>query len=413
MKQWINAQMNQGANAAVFLSRNWLASCTAVIAFAISEFLVLKGILPLVLHPGQVLAMEGLAILAMCSSPRLEGNGQRLMLTLLCTVSLILLIETMEATGWKGVSQGFSTLFLCGFCFWIINQRVRHWGYSYQLICSSLVTIGCLFVGAIIAWSLLDKAVTFLPKVYDPVLFRLDNKLYLNVFYRLAIILKNHPNLYQIVLILYKYNLVFVIPAIFSEVFYSHKKIVTLPLELLISSFLVFPFFCMVPALAPAFFFGSNFPSSLPNPNALPLHAVDTATLSIRNTFPSLHASWAILSVLALRDSPGWHRLIAIIYMLIIFIATLGFGEHYAIDWLGAMPLVLAVRALASLPRDMAEWGPPLIGGGLLLLAWVFSIQNAEFLLDWPPGVWCLAGASLMLPLWLEARLAKAERKTC
>ena len=405
--------MNRTADTAEFLSRNWMASCTAVIAFAISEFLVLKGMLPLVLHPGQVLAMEALAILAIATSLRLQNRAQWLMLALLCMVSIILLIEISKRAGWKGVSEGFPTLFLCGFCFWIINQRVRRWGYSFQLICSSLVTIGCLFVGAIIAWSLLDKAVGFLPKVYDPVLFRFDNELHLNIFYRLADVLQSHSELYKIVLVLYKYNLVFTIPTIFSEAFYSHKKFATLPLELFISSFFVFPFFCAVPALAPAFFFGSNFPLSLPNSNVLPLHAVNTATLSIRNTFPSLHASWAILSVLALRDSPFWHRLIATTYLFVIFIATLGFGEHYAIDWLGALPLVLSVRALASLPREMAEWTPPLIGGGLLLLAWVLAIQNAKFLLEWPPGIWCLAGASLALPLWLETRLAKAERKTC
>lgn len=405
--------MNQYAHVAIFLSRNWLASFMAVIAFAISEFLVLSGLLPMVLHPGEVLAMEGLAILAVVSSPRPVSHGRWFLLAFLCAASSLLLVKTLETVGWKGVSEGFPAIFLCGFCFWIIAQRVRHWGHSYQLICSSLVTIACLFVGAIIAWSLLDRAVGFLPKVYDPVLFRFDFVLHLNVFYRLADLLREHPNLYQIILVLYKYNLVFSIPAIFSEAFYTKKKTATLSLELLISSFLVFPFFCMVPALAPAFFFGSNFPSSLPNPQSLPLHAIDTTTLSIRNTFPSLHASWAILSVFALRDSPSWQRLVAIMYLFFIFIATLGFGEHYAIDWLGALPLVLAIRALASLPRRAGEWIPPLICGATLLSAWILAIQHAKFLLGWSMGIWCLAAASLMLPLWFEARLARAERRTC
>ncbi|MGE4482906.1 phosphatase PAP2 family protein [Acidocella sp.] len=367
----------------------------------------------MVLHPGEVLAMESVAILAVAASPRLRVAGQWLVLALLCAASFSLLAVTFATTEWKDAFKGFPAIFLCGVCFWIVAQRVHKWGRPYRIVCSCLTSVACLFVGAIIAWSLLDTAVRYLPYVYDPVLFRFDYILNLNIFYHLAVLLGNHPQLYQLILVLYKYNLVFAIPAIFSEAFHTRKAASTLPLELLLSSFLVFPFFCMVPALAPAFFFGGAFPSALPSAMALPLHAVVAPASSIRNTFPSLHASWAILCVLALRDSPLWHRLVGISYMFFIFVATLGFGEHYAIDWLGAMPLVLVVRSLAALPRPAKVWFPPLICGLLLLFGWVLEIQHADFVRELPVCLWGLAGMSLILPIWFEAKLAVAERKTC
>ncbi len=403
-------RMNDQAETAIFLSRNWLACSMAAMAFAVSEICALSGFLPVVLPPGNVLAIEAIALLAIASSRYLPNWRQRLVSSLLCAMALALLAKTFAVLGKSGLWRGFPAIFLCGLCFWIVSQRVSKWGRAYQLICSCLTSIACLFVGAIIAWSLLDTAVSYLPQVYDPVLYRIDVILKLNTTYRLADLLAAYPRLNHLVLILYKYNLIFAVPEIFSEAFYTRKKMAALPLELLISSFQVFPFFCMVPALAPAFFFGSEFPSHLPAAFNLPLHNVAAPVQSIRNTFPSLHACWAILCVFALRDSPFWHRLIAILYLCSIFVATLGFGAHCAVDWLGAMALVLATRALASLPCRAGIWLPPLSCGILLLLAWVFVIRQAGIFLAWQPAIWFLAGLSLLLPLWFEARLAAAER---
>jgi len=194
--------------------------------------------------------------------------------------------------------------------------------------------------------------------------------------------------------------------------FYARKAAAELALQLLVSSFLVFPFFCMMPALAPAFFFGALFPDHLPAAESLAAELVPTNIETIRNTFPSLHAAWAILILLALADSPLWHRLLGVLFLLVTFTATLGFGEHYAVDWVAAMPLVLLVQGLCCSSLQLAA---PLrqvaiILGCVLLGFWVIVVRDSPGSLQFVWGIRSLGLISVLLPLAVEHRLAAHER---
>jgi len=285
-------------------------------------------------------------------------------------------------------------------------------GPILQKIFSCCVAVSCLFVGAIMAWSVLDAAIKVLPVVYDPVLYRVDFLLGFLPLYRLADFLDAHPALYGAVLVFYKYNLLFAVPVIFAEAFVTCRMSAGLTLQLLISSFLVFPLFCLLPALAPAFFFGSLYPHHLPAMMSLPPRAVLAPVDSIRNTFPSLHAVWAILLFLSVMDGPVWLLATVFAYLLITFLATIGFGEHYVVDWVGALPLVLFVRGLCA---SGVEWattarGAPIVAGLLLLAAWVVLVRTAPGSLAVPGLTGGLALLCVAVPVGLERKLFQAER---
>ncbi|MFI5095207.1 MAG: phosphatase PAP2 family protein [Candidatus Acidiferrales bacterium] len=66
-----------------------------------------------------------------------------------------------------------------------------------------------------------------------------------------------------------------------------------------------------------------------------------------RNCMPSLHLAWALL---ILWYSPRYLRIPSAVLVALTALATLGLGEHYAIDLVAALPFTVAVCALARFP---------------------------------------------------------------
>ncbi len=411
-----------------FLSRNRMAGLTAILVFPLSEIAALTNFLPLVMPPGQVLAISLAAAIAIWQGRAAPGRalpgralpGRAVLggavwpacAWLAVSGGLILYLAVSRA-GWAATLNQFAPMFAVLGAFMVLSRLLTRHGRAWRKALSCILCASCLFVGAIIAWSILDAAVIFLPLVYDPVLYRIDAMLGLGAAYRLGDLLNANQAFRHFILILYKYNLVFAIPALFSEVFYARKAAAELTLQLLVSSFLVFPLFCMMPALAPAFFFGGLFPDHLPPAQSLATQVIGTNIGTIRNTFPSLHACWALLIFLALRDSPLWHRSLGALFVLVTVIATLGFGEHYAVDWVAALPLVLLVRGVccASLPLASPLRQCCVMTGILLLALWVVAVRGAPVTLAFPWAIRALAIVSVALPLAIENTLAVAERQ--
>jgi len=405
-----------------------MAGLTAILVFPLSEIAALTNFLPLVMPPGQVLAISLAAAIAMWqgrAAPGRAAPGRALpgravlggavwpaCAWLAVSGGLILHLAVSRA-GWAATLNQFAPMFAVLGAFMVLSRLLTRHGRAWRKALSCILCASCLFVGAIIAWSILDAAVIFLPLVYDPVLYRIDAMLGLGAAYRLGDLLNANQAFRHFILILYKYNLVFAIPALFSEVFYARKAAAELTLQLLISSFLVFPLFCLMPALDPLFFFGGQFPDHLPAAQSLPAHLVPTTVGVVRNTMPSLHAAWAILIWLALADSPLWHRLLGLIFLAATLIATLGFGEHYAVDWVAALPLVLLVRGIccASLPLASALRQSCVMTGILLLAFWVVAVRGAPVTLEFTWAIRALALLSVALPFAIENTLAVAERR--
>jgi hypothetical protein len=396
------------------LRGNRLAGVISMLAFSVSELLVLAKILPAVLPVGQVLAIETIALIAIYQNLARLGMFGRVSLVWLAVTNSLFLYFGQFRDGWIATLSQFPLMFTMALVFMVLSQLLAKKSVVYMIIFSCVTSGCCLFVGAIVAWSVLDTAVRHLPLVYDPVLYRIDALLWFGKAYRFADLLNAHAAFRQIILVLYKYNLVFALPAILSDAFYTRKSAAELTLQLFFSSFLVFPLFCMMPALAPAFYFGSLFPDHLPLPLTLGLHAVPAPLQTIRNTFPSLHAVWAILIWLALKDSPVWQRVFGFGFLLATLVATLGFGEHYAVDWVAALPLVLLVRGICctSLPVTAAIRLGTIILGGIILALWVAVVRGVPETLALPWDVRVLGLASVVLPVFAEHWLTRQERRT-
>jgi hypothetical protein len=107
-----------------------------------------------------------------------------------------------------------------------------------------------------------------------------------------------------------------------------------------------------------------------------------TAPLQLlRSTVPSMHFGWALLLAVLVWPCGRTARGIGSGFAVLTALATLGLGQHYAIDLLLALPLVLAIGAGAA--RRWAVAGPALGVGVVLfaLLRWVAFAPTSAGLL--------------------------------
>ncbi len=75
-----------------------------------------------------------------------------------------------------------------------------------------------------------------------------------------------------------------------------------------------------------------------------PAH-IKTIQTSVRDCMPSLHLAWALLLWIY---SGRWLRIPMLIFAVLTAAATVGLGEHYAIDLVAALPFTWAVCAVAQ-----------------------------------------------------------------
>lgn len=96
--------------------------------------------------------------------------------------------------------------------------------------------------------------------------------------------------------------------------------------------------YALMPAVGPAFYW-PHFPE-------LPavLHASErTMNPAFRNAMPSLHFAVALLVLVSLWELGTVARVGGLAFVALTIISTLGFGEHYVIDLLAAVPLAALI----------------------------------------------------------------------
>lgn len=171
----------------------------------------------------------------------------------------------------------------------------------------------------------------------------------------------------------------------------------------------------LFPAVGPIHVFGKEFPANLPPVAGLsmqPLLHVDAA----RNAMPSIHFAYALLiwwSTAGLHRAWRW---LAAVFVALTFVATLGFGEHYLVGLIVAVPFALTMQALALRLRS---WAPverrlAVAGGAVLTLGWLVALRSGVFL-NSPARSWSAVVVTLALSLWwkrgLDRRHAYLEQK--
>jgi hypothetical protein len=168
----------------------------------------------------------------------------------------------------------------------------------------------------------------------------------------------------------------------------------------------------MLPACGPVHLFGAAFPwSPLSTADAMQLNIVPVIMQGARNAIPSLHMTWVLLVWWNSRGLSRWVRVIAMIYVALTVLATLGTGEHYFIDLVVAFPFSLAVQALSSysIPTSHRDRRVAFVFGTFATLIWLalLSFNTTIFWIS-PIIPWSMIAVTIAPSILLWNRLLRA-----
>jgi hypothetical protein len=168
----------------------------------------------------------------------------------------------------------------------------------------------------------------------------------------------------------------------------------------------------MLPACGPVHLFGAAFPwSPLSSADAMQLNIVPVIMEGARNAIPSLHMSWVLLVWWNSRGLSRWVRVIAMIYVALTVLATLGTGEHYFIDLVVAFPFSLAVQALSSysIPTSHRDRRVAFVFGTFATLIWL-ALLSFNTKIFWISAIipWSIIAVTIAPSILLWNRLLRA-----
>jgi hypothetical protein len=153
-----------------------------------------------------------------------------------------------------------------------------------------------------------------------------------------------------------------------------------------------FVLYQICPAEGPKYLFGALFPGHLPA--SVELQAYQSA--GVHNAMPSMHMTWALLVWWASWELGPIALAIASAFAGFTALATLGSGEHYLIDLIVAVPVVMGVDGIFKNRRWQAMAG---LGAALLWL--VLLRTRAAFALPQAAN-WALIAATFLLAAYFR-----------
>jgi len=262
-----------------------------------------------------------------------------------------------------------------------------------------------------ISFGLLADAVRALRYVYDPALIRFDDLLGVGWGGVFADFMRAFPLVGKSVTLVYECQTYCFFAAAALEAARKPAPRGFLLLSITILGLIGFILYATMPAIGPAAFWGGLWPDHVPAATGLAAGPVLTDVPGLRNAMPSLHAASALLVMLALCSGPWWQRMLGVFLVASTFVSTLGLGEHYVVDWLPALPLVLLCRGLSAawLPFFVAARRNAVLVGLGLLLCWIAAVREGAIMCEFPWLLRGLALLSVLLPIRLEWLLARAE----
>jgi len=147
------------------------------------------------------------------------------------------------------------------------------------------------------------------------------------------------------------------------------------------------PLYRVCPGAGPFYLLHGTFPWSIPDLSQPHTRIIDAAL----NAAPSGHFAWAILMFWFARKYAGRGVQIAAgIFMVSMFIATLGMGEHYIIDLILAIPFTACVWALV-------HWHPRFAAISMaVVVVWLVALREGWALSIPPVLVWILTAMTVV-----------------
>jgi PAP2 superfamily len=166
--------------------------------------------------------------------------------------------------------------------------------------------------------------------------------------------------------------------------------------------------YLVVPAAGPVYAWGARFPFQPPSAEnlTLALNAVDPRIF--RNAMPSLHFTAALMVAWGTWPLGRAARFFGISFLGLTALATLGSGEHYAIDLVVAVPFAVAIEMAVRQPP--AWWRTTATGAGVTA-AWLVMLRWAPQLFTVPGLSWVLVALTLaVMPAVLWWRVEQPVR---
>jgi hypothetical protein len=158
----------------------------------------------------------------------------------------------------------------------------------------------------------------------------------------------------------------------------------------------------ILPATGPCYIFGAAFPDRLPTAAQAGLQ-MTVVGAAARNAIPSMHLACALLILWTCRPLGPWVRGGAAVFLILTVLATLGFGEHYVVDLVAAVPYALALEAIS-----MRRWRAIVAGMGLTL-AWIAALRFSPTLFHSVAFTWTASLGTIAMCLAVHQRLTGSQ----
>jgi hypothetical protein len=207
-----------------------------------------------------------------------------------------------------------------------------------------------LFVASeYMASTLLDITEKLHPKTFDLFLYSFDCSLRVQFSFLMGQLFWTWPWVRFVCLVIY-----LALPLPLALVYAAQlrrqkEKALAVMLAFLVTGPVGVLFYNMLPSCGPAHIFGAAFPFHPPSiADVMHMNVVPVLLKGARNAIPSLHMAWVLLVWWNSRGLARWIRAIALLFVVLTVMATLGTGEHYFIDLVVAFPFSLMVQTLCS-----------------------------------------------------------------
>jgi hypothetical protein len=142
------------------------------------------------------------------------------------------------------------------------------------------------------------------------------------------------------------------------------------------------------------------------------MNVVPILRTGVRNAMPSLHTAWVLLVWWNSKGLARWIRAIALLFLILTVMATLGTGEHYFVDLIVAFPFALMVQAMCSyaLPFGSGARRTAFLFGTFVTLLWMAVLSFATSIFWVSPVVpWAMTVATVAPSILFWNRLVSAE----
>lgn len=270
-----------------------------------------------------------------------------------------------------------------------------------------------LFVGSeYMASTLLDITEKLHPKTFDLFLYSFDCSLRVQFTFLMGQLFWSWPWVRFVCLVIY-----IALPLPLALVYAAQlrrkrENALAVMLAFLLTGPLGVLFYNMLPACGPVHVFTSVFPWHPPSiVDVMHMHVVPVLIPGARNAIPSLHMAWVLLVWWNSKGLARWVRAIALLFVVLTVMATLGTGEHYFIDLVVAFPFSLMVQALCSYAQPFRSGARrnSFLFGTFVTLIWLALLSFSTTIFWSSPVVpWTMIGLTVAPSIFLWNRLVPA-----